>query len=137
MPWLTDVHITDVDSSFGDYQLEQDLIYVDNKGERWVTPAGFIGDLSSIPALLRPFIPKTILGKAPWLHDFIYQFQPRGSSSSHRKQADSLYHDGAIDEGMSKVTAKALYLGLRVGGWMVWNKYKKEASKKRIDGKLV
>ena len=63
MPWITDVHMTDVDSSFGDFQLEADLVYEDEYGAHWTVPAGFIGDLSSIPAILRPFVSPTILGK--------------------------------------------------------------------------
>lgn len=124
MPWLTDVHITDVDGSFGDFKLEQDLIYVDKNGREWVTPAEFVGDLSSIPAIVRPFIPKTILGKAPWLHDYLYRHQPHGSTAEHRKQADELYREGARDEGMGKFTSHILYVGLRAGGWVSWNAHK-------------
>jgi len=126
MPWVTDVHISDVEGSFGDYILEQELRYICKDGIEWVTPAGFIGDLSSIPGIIRPFIPKTVLGKAPWLHDFLYRCQPHGSSAKHRKQADTLYRDGALDEGMGVKKAYALYYGLRIGGWMTWNSHKKK-----------
>lgn len=124
MPWLNDVHITDVDGSFGDFKLEQDLIYIDKNGREWLTPAEFVGDLSSIPAIVRPFIPKTILGKAPWLHDYLYRHQPHGSTTKHRKQADQLYRDGARDEGMGNFTSYILYAGLRTGGWVTWNSHK-------------
>ena len=123
VPWLTDIHITDVDNSGGDYQLEQILKYKDYQGKEWAVPVGFISDLSSIPALIRPFVPKTILGKAPWLHDYLYQTQP---DSVTRKTADKLYLHGARDKGMSNITAYVLYSGLRIGGWVAWAKYKRK-----------
>jgi hypothetical protein len=124
--WVTDVHFTDVDGSFGDFMLEQDLVYEDWSGVEWVTPARFICDLNSIPFFLRPFIAKTILGKTPWLHDYLYRVQPKGVE---RKMADLLYMEGAIDEGMSEDRAKWMYRGLRVGGWMAWRKNKKLIAK--------
>ena len=126
--WINDVHITDVEGSFGEYMLEADLTYEDKDGRLWITPKGFSGDMSSIPAFLRPFIPKTILGKAPWPHDFGYRTQPEGIS---RKQWDIVYREGAKAEGMSKRLAHFLYSGLRIGGWAGWrsNKSKIEKSK--------
>ena len=48
--WLTDVAISDVDGGeLGDYHLLADLMFEDDKGITWTTPAGFIGDLSSFP----------------------------------------------------------------------------------------
>ena len=117
MPWMTDVSMTDVDSSFGDFQLLADLVYRDEYGAEWTVPAGFIGDLSSVPGIVRTIIPKTILGKAPWLHDFLYRTQPPGVTRAH---ADYLFRAGAIDEGMKPWKAWALWAGLRVGGWMAW-----------------
>ena len=126
--WLTDVHITDVDGTSGWYELEEDLVYRDKHGLIWITPAGFQGDLSSIPPAVRPFIPVTVLGKAPWLHDYLYRFQIRGVT---RKDADRLYREGAKAEGMSKRQANLLYAGLRIGGWAGWNMYKKALANDR------
>ncbi|RLA60690.1 MAG: hypothetical protein DRQ89_12460 [Epsilonproteobacteria bacterium] len=120
--WITDVHVTDVDGSFGDFMLEEALVYMDGNDKEWITPPLFVSDLSSIPALLRPFIPKTILGKAPWLHDYLYRTQPEGVT---RKRADQLFKEGALDEGMPHWKSHIMYRGLRLGGWMAWRKNKK------------
>ena len=124
--WVTDVHFTDVDGSLGDYMLEADLVYEDKDGKLWITPSGFEGDLSSIPRFLRPFIPKTILGKTPWLHDYLYRVQPLGVK---RKTADRLYREGAKAEGMSDGKARVMYAGLRMGGWVTWAAHAKKKRK--------
>lgn len=157
MPWVTDVYISDVDGGpLGDYHLTRDLIFEDNKGRLWITPAGFAGDLSSFPWFVRMFLPKTALAKSPWPHDFGYREQPTkeeyldsikesiGNNSDllklfdalkegqiPRKVWDKVYLQGAIDEGMSKTLAKTLYRGLRIGGGVAWaaNAHKKKKSK--------
>jgi hypothetical protein len=121
MPWITDVHFTDVEGSFGDFMLTQDLGYLAWDGEEWIVPAKFVGDLSSIPFFLRWLIPKTILGKSPWLHDYLYRMP---LPDVDRKKADFLFYTGAIDEGMKPWKAEVMYRGLRLGGWASWNKYR-------------
>jgi len=119
MVWLTDVAMTDVDSSFGDFQLLEDLVYQDEYGAHWTVPAGFIGDLSSVPGVIRTIIPKTILGKTPWLHDYLYREKPHRVTRAH---ADHLFYAGAVDEGMKKWKAWGLWFGLRIGGWAAWKR---------------
>ena len=121
MPWNSDVHITDVDESGGMYELEQPLVYQDRDGTIYTVPKGFRGDFSSFPSFVRFFTPVTILGKAPWLHDWLYEVQ-----IVDRKHADRLYRDGARDEGMSDARSRILYLGLRIGGWVAWKKHTKK-----------
>ncbi len=126
MPWMSDAYFTDVDGSFGDFMLVRDLIYLDWDGKKWVTPQYFVSDLSSIPFFLRFAVPKTGLGKAPILHDYLYR-TPKPYVS--RKHADYLFYIGAVDEGMSKWKAKSLYYGLRSGGWLSWRKSRKGSKK--------
>lgn len=157
MPWVTDVYISDVDGGkLGDYHLTKDLIYEDDEGRLWVTPEGFSGDLSSFPWFVRIMLPKSLLAKSPWPHDFGYRVQPTKKQylsmlkksignnleltklfsaieggQIERKTWDKIYLQGAIDEGMNPVLAKTLYKGLRVGGWVAWrsNARKKKKSK--------
>lgn len=154
MPWVTDVYITDVDGGeLGDYELDRELIFEDEKGRLWVTPAGFRGDLSSFPWFVRMLLPMTSLAKAPWPHDYGYREQPTKeeylklltetlgetpivlspfydlpSGKITRKTWDKIYLQGAIAEGMSKSIAKILYRGLRIGGGISWglNSLKKQ-----------
>lgn len=126
--WLTDVEMSDVDGPpLGDYHLISDLTYEDKDGKEWVTPAGFKGDLSSFPWFVRMFLPKSLLAKAPWPHDYGYRVQPEGIS---RKEWDRVYREGAIAEGMDPRLAKKLYIGLRIGGGVSWliNSRKAEAA---------
>ena len=127
MGWISDVHFTDVDGSLGDFLLEKDLMYQDSAMRLWITPKGFVSDLSSFPWFVRMFTPVTILSKSPWLHDYLYRQQPEGVT---RKQADLLYRDGAVDEGMSKSHANRLYAGLRVGGWLTWRSHRSKLESK-------
>jgi len=46
-----------------------------------------------------------------------------------REKSDRIYRNGAIDEGMNDKLAKGLYAGLRVGGWVTWNKHKRAIAK--------
>jgi hypothetical protein len=128
MRWLTDVHFTDVDGSLGDFLLEVDLVFLDADFKMWLVPKGSISDLSSFPWFVRVVTPVTTLSKAPWLHDHLYRTQPKGVC---RKQADRLYQQGAIAEGMSKAAAYTLYAGLRVGGWLTWRKHRRSRSESK------
>ena len=118
--WTTKAHIEYVDQSGGDFMLLKKLVFIDSEGKEWITPAGFVSDLSSIPRWLRWAVPKTILGKAPFLHDLNYRQNPYKIT---RKKADQLYYQGAIDEGMKKWRAGVLYRGLRLGGWFSWQSH--------------
>lgn len=126
MPWITDVHFTDADGDLGNFELLQDLVYQDWSGKLWTVPKTSSSDLSSIPPFLRWLFSKTVLGKAPWLHDYLYRHQPQGVT---REIADRLYYEGGIDEGLNltgwrfkfhRVKCYSLYLGLRAGGGATW-----------------
>lgn len=126
MSWVSDIHMSDVDGKLGYRVLEAELEYQDRLGNIWRVPEGVESDLSSFPWFVRMFTPTTALVKAPFLHDWLYSEQPidplTGKAITRRK-ADQMYMDGAVDEGMSKWQAWRLYAGLRLGGWIVFNRY--------------
>ena len=116
MPWITDVHMTDVDSSF----------------------RGF-------PARSRPGLRRRIrrtLDRSSGIHrgpefnprhpapvrlpnDFA---RPPGYTTTSTERTHRALHaprgppfkTGAVDEGMSRWKAWTLWAGLRLGGWAAW-----------------
>lgn len=81
-------------------------------------PVGFVTDFASIPRLARLIIPK--LGKytkASVLHDHAYQTQVMT-----RKQADVMFKDGMRELGVVKWKRWAMWLAVRLAGWLAWKK---------------
>lgn len=120
------------------WQLTEPVIYIDpeNGNRRIIARAGFYTDFLSIPAVMRPFFSRT--GKsaaAGVIHDALYSTQAYLTDSMrdtyphglNRKQADRLLKATALELGESKARANTLYWGVRIGGWYVWNKYRKES----------
>ena len=135
--WITDDEITSEPGMPNYFRLTAYLLYKDNRGDFWKTPEGTLSNLSSFPWYVRAFIPSTVLVKAPFMHDHFYENQPIDPHTREpitRKRADQLYRDGAIAEGMDEMTAKRLYAGLHLGGWVEWNKYRRGDKKRKKNG---
>lgn len=88
----------------------------------FTVPAGFVTDFNSVPRGLWNFF-------APWecvaagvTHDWLYQ-HPAGL---WRAQVD-LVHCHIMEAcGESTAKARAAWLGIRLGGWIPWRKYRKQ-----------
>lgn len=96
--------------------LEAPLHYVTPAGADITVPPGFVTDLASIPRLLYVLIP--VNGRhraAAILHDWLYEMQP-----CERAEADRLFLSAMADSGVRWTQRWAMYLGVRVGGWIVW-----------------
>lgn len=104
--------------------LEEITVTVD--GRSWTIPAGFQTDFSSIPAVpfARLLIDWRRVDMAGVVHDFLYQQAPGGIT---RKQADEVWRRVARAGAYAAGPFQALlgYLGLRAGGWYVWNGYRR------------
>lgn len=97
------------------------LMYWAASGKVYPIPRGFITDLASIPRLLRWMFSINGLSREPAvLHDFLYSMQP-----VTRAQADALFLEALTACGVGIVQRNALYYGVRAGGWVAWNKHKK------------
>jgi len=108
----------------GRRQLKRALIYrID--GIQYVVPSGFITDYSSLPALYRPFVRFDRVDYAGVVHDCAYK--TRFGGNMKRKQADALWRAIAMhgSNGANWAQAWSGYVGLRIGGWITWNKYRK------------
>lgn len=79
---------------------------------------GFVTDGASIPRVLWRIVGHPFQGRvlAPALvHDALYQ-----SESLPRAQADAIFRDLLLANGVNKVKAWAMYWGVRMGGGFVW-----------------
>jgi hypothetical protein len=102
----------------GEWVVLNPLMYTSLAGRSYGIPAGFITDLASIPAILRPlFNPNDAGRKAAVLHDSRYCIK-RGS----RKDADDLFLEALQRCGIGFLRRWAMYTGVRAGGWLYWNK---------------
>lgn len=87
-----------------------------------VVPEGFETDLASVPRLPILYLAMGNTGhKAAVLHDWLY------SISSHKRSTCDYYFYHALREsGMNYLHAKAMYIGVRLGGWKAYNTYKEK-----------
>ena len=88
-------------------------------------PVGFISDFASIPSFMRPFISPTHakISRPAWLHDFAYATNYRDS----RRISDDLIMCGMMVEGASRVLREMVYTGVRLGGWVAWDRYRRRS----------
>jgi len=122
-------------------------IKIDGKEHDFIIPVGYDWDGASVPRLFwriagTPFDPWTM--KASVVHDWLYWNQPLS-----RAVADALLRDIIIEGAtkafkdkthwpfprkwwptMNRLHASRIgwtyYFGVRLGGWIPWNKYRKE-----------
>jgi len=84
-------------------------------------PSGLKTDLGSIPRALQGIFPKDGLAMFAYiLHDHLYKV-----GKYTRKQSDDILEEAMKFLGVSWWRRKAVREGLRVGGWVAWNKHRK------------
>lgn len=86
-------------------------------------PAGFVTDFASIPRLLRPFIPINGAHRLPaLLHDYLYESAGRIETETQgalwyaKSDADNLFKQAMLEEGVSAPVAQLMYLAVRIFG---------------------
>jgi len=100
--------------------LTEDLHFMWN-GIFYVVPRGFVTDWASVPRLFRRVInQRGAYSAAALCHDWLYF-----SGSTTKLQADTALFDLAKVLGANAFDQRALYWGVRVGGFMAWNHYRK------------
>jgi len=110
---LIDVHQSDAMGNV--YTLREPLYY-----REMVVPVGFESDGASVPRfcwrlVFPPGDPLAL--RAAFLHDFIYRTHPAGWT---RAQADALFRDVLIADGVPKWRAYLAWSGVRIGGAKAW-----------------
>lgn len=112
-----------------------DIVWTDPKFGTIVIPREFITDLASTPQIMHamPWFDPSGEGRYGSLpHDYLYashrlNWQDVGDDSvfSHaetRAWCDAVLYQALTDGGMSPRLARAYWMGVRIGGWMAWNK---------------
>jgi len=111
-----------------DWELVEPLsyrTYVKNeKGNVIKVPVGEHTDLASLPRAVRFFISQNGRHRAAAvLHDRLYR--RAGKVRYTRKQADQVFLEAMKVSGVPWWKRQAMYQGVRMGGWVVYNKYLK------------
>ena len=114
------MHKPDVDGNFGTL-LNRWGKRIKWRGREFVIPRYFETDFASVPrffwrVLFHPVHPKAV--RAAIAHDYIYRVQPAGWS---REQADEMFYDLLLEDGMPKITTWLAYKGVRLFGGYSWN----------------
>ena len=111
-------------SAEADWELDSVMRVITAAGERIEIPTGFLTDLASIPRIFHSVIPVNGKHRLPAiLHDYLFVIQDRP-----RAEADALFQEAMEACGVRWTQRKAMYLAVRAGGWMPWNKNTKDIS---------
>ena len=86
-----------------------------------VVPAGFLSDFNSTPRAVWWYFAPQEYPEAGVVHDWLYQ-HPDGRT---RNQCDVIHRRILELTGCRKGKRVLAYLGIRSGGWVPWNKYRK------------
>jgi len=92
--------------------------YYPASGESIEVPFGFIFDFDSVPRL--PLVYWLLKGRATQssaVHDFLYE-----TKTVSRRAADQVFLQAMRDEGVAWYYRIPIYLGVRIGGWLGWNR---------------
>lgn len=108
------------------------------KYDKWTVPSGFVTDFASVPQILWSILPP--YGKhtkAAIVHDWLYLKRPAvrvrdrrgrfiagGWVRISRSDADGVFLRIMRECGSSWWRRTVMYLGVRLGGWYMWNKYR-------------
>lgn len=85
-------------------------------------PKGARTDFASIPRILWNILPPWgRYGKACVIHDWLYQ-----SGELTRKRSDEILLEAMKVLAVGNAARYAIYWGVRIGGWVAWNKHRKE-----------
>lgn len=99
-------------------------------------PAGSRSDLQSIPPLVWPIFghPLDEYAVTGFFHDELYKHPDNGVDAPRtRKRCDAIYLEMNIVLGCPWWKRTGKYLGIRLGGWWGWNRYRK-ADRNREEG---
>ena len=111
------------------------LSYTDDKGITHEVEIGFVHDGGSIPPILWPIIGSPFVGryrKSVTIHDKLCETQ-----EFSRSYTDKVFLQAMRDEGVVLWRRRAMWLGVRAGGWRSWNKNAKILQARKLAAKIL
>ena len=97
-------------------------------------PSGFVTDFNSVPRPLWVWFPPWECPEAALIHDWLY----RHPNKRDRKTVDAIHKRIMELTGERTSTRIAVWLGIRAGGWVAWNGYRREdADEQRVGDEVV
>lgn len=112
----TGLKVTQVDQDR--WRLDRDVVFVSDLIGVVRVPRGFITDFASVPRL--PLAYALVGNKAQpaaVIHDWLYS-----THEVSRKTADAVLYEAIRAAGHGWFTGNLMWLGVRVGGWVAWDK---------------
>jgi len=92
---------------------------------RIVVPTGFQTDYASIPRILWNVLsPVGRYDRAAVIHDLLYQRGTIGARRIERGEADRVLREAMDLLKVPHWQRWAIYIGVRLGGWVTWNRYR-------------
>lgn len=121
----------------------RDPIRVTQQNTVVTVPAGWVTDLTSIPWWL-PFRRREGTHTlASIVHDYLYAKgevvsldtigHHHQTLSIYRVFADQFYRDVMVELGVGRYRRNLIYRGVRLGGWVPWNKYRRMQRAGNVD----
>lgn len=102
------------------YWLQEPVTWFDVDADIHRVPSGWLSDGYSVPEILWGLC-RGLRSRLPaYSHDHAYVMHDMS-----RKQADANLRDGIISTGGNRWTAWKVWAGVRLGGWIAWNKYER------------
>jgi len=111
------------------WKLNRPLLYATKSGMMHI-PKGFVTDGASCPQILWAFCSPMSgnQAEAAVLHDYLYS-RDSGTGLS-RKEADQMFKNSMLNEGVSPLKSAIIYSGVRIGGKKSWKvKFSKDKVK--------
>ncbi len=94
-------------------------------------PAGFRTDMASVPRLIWQVIPPLgTYDKPAVIHDWLYQTGRCNGDTITRAQADDVLLEACECSGVGWAMRQSIYRGVRIGGWVPWNNYRRKETEK-------
>ena len=140
---MADSMIPDPESRFTGLPLE--LIYIDGidwiikgavtyrteAGEHCTVRRGFVFDFASVPRPLYCLYPPAgtkgnPYGVAALVHDWLYVHRKIDGRPITRREADAVFYEIMRYVGCRRTLAYAMWIAVRVGGWIPWMRRKQE-----------
>jgi len=98
------------------------LTYTDPWGQEWHVPEDSWLNGATIPRSLWSIVGSPFVGKhrrPSIIHDFfVGEGDNPDVTDQQRKEADDMFYNACLDEGMSKKDAGVFYLGVSIGRWL-------------------